>query len=73
MDGIKISKLKHPKGSELLHDSESYMKDLSELELDNLKLNGRGTPVNCDTPAEMYSITVLGDFTPMPMPIPSFI
>lgn len=44
MATIKISEL-NPIGSELFSDSESYIEELSEVELDTLNINGGGTPL----------------------------
>ncbi len=40
MANVKISDLKNPQGSKLFSDPESYISELSELELDTLNING---------------------------------
>ena len=43
MASIEISELS-PAGTELISDFESYMEEISELELDSLEINGGASP-----------------------------
>ncbi len=60
MTSIKISEL-HPAGAKLFSDSENYLKELSELEINTININGGSqyTMNTIDTPSVVISCEVI--------------